>query len=292
MEAVFLMTFVFWIKAYFDSDDGNERKYWPSFDATLIHEGLLAIASILACGRLMYFCQHSRLAGPFQTSLEYMGYEILGFLFICFIIILSFATGLTRLYQAYNGMSYVDSSGTKVVQMSSFVSFDQSVKTLFWALFGMSPVEAVDIVMLDLSSSAKSNSTFNQHVFTEGVGHFLYAVYHLLILIVLVNTLIAMMTNSFQNIVNNVNVEWKFARTQMLLTYIDGIILCSSPFNLIYYLVLLCYKKVQKTKRLSNYWKLPVSLEDYHHDPAHYEALMDVIIRRYFKEKNPLETTV
>ncbi|XP_076369182.1 short transient receptor potential channel 4-like isoform X2 [Tachypleus tridentatus] len=164
MEAVFLMTFVFWIKAYFDSDCVVERKYWSSFDATLIHEALLAIASILTCGRLMYFCQHSRLAGPIQ---------------------------------------------------------------------------------------------------------------------------------------DNVNVEWKFARTKMFLTYIDGIILCPSPFNLIYYFILLCYKKSQKYERLSNYWSLPASLkdinlgfDDYCRDPEHYEALMDEIIRRYFREKNPHESAV
>jgi transient receptor potential cation channel subfamily C protein 4 len=58
--------------------------------------------------------------------------------------------------------------------------------TLFWALFGLTQLNAVrDGPMQE---------------FTKRVGEHLLMVYHAMAIIVLINMLIAMMSNSFQNI--------------------------------------------------------------------------------------------
>ncbi|KER27930.1 hypothetical protein T265_13691, partial [Opisthorchis viverrini] len=61
----------------------------------------------------------------------------------------------------------------------------------------------------------------------------LFAVYHGIIIIVLVNMLIAMMSHSFESIQEECDVEWKFARMQLWLNYIDNGSTLPAPFNVL-----------------------------------------------------------
>ncbi|KAF5404874.1 hypothetical protein PHET_01149 [Paragonimus heterotremus] len=67
----------------------------------------------------------------------------------------------------------------------------------------------------------------------DGVGMVLFAVYHGIIIIVLVNMLIAMMSHSFESIQEDCDVEWKFARTQLWINYIDNGSTLPVPFNIL-----------------------------------------------------------
>lgn len=63
---------------------------------------------------------------------------------------------------------------------------EESFKTLFWAIFGLSEVKSVVIN--------------NGHKFIENIGYVLYGVYNVTMVIVLLNMLIAMINSSFQEI--------------------------------------------------------------------------------------------
>lgn len=65
-------------------------------------------------------------------------------------------------------------------------SLEESFKTLFWAIFGLSEVKSVIIN--------------NGHKFIENIGYVLYGVYNVTMVIVLLNMLIAMINSSFQEI--------------------------------------------------------------------------------------------
>lgn len=65
-------------------------------------------------------------------------------------------------------------------------SIEESFKTLFWAIFGLSEVKSVVI-------------NYN-HKFIENIGYVLYGVYNVTMVIVLLNMLIAMINSSFQEI--------------------------------------------------------------------------------------------
>lgn len=65
-------------------------------------------------------------------------------------------------------------------------SLEESFKTLFWAIFGLSEVRSVVIN--------------NGHKFIENIGYVLYGVYNVTMVIVLLNMLIAMINSSFQEI--------------------------------------------------------------------------------------------
>ncbi|GFU00253.1 hypothetical protein NPIL_359881 [Nephila pilipes] len=53
-------------------DEANERiverKLWMGTDATLLHEGFYAIVSVLAAGKLGYYCLQSSRLGPLQVG--------------------------------------------------------------------------------------------------------------------------------------------------------------------------------------------------------------------------------
>lgn len=67
-----------------------------------------------------------------------------------------------------------------------FSRLDVTFATLFWSLFGI--------------SSPKSTDLEEEHEFIETVGQGLFMAYHVMSIIVLINMLIAMMSNSFQQI--------------------------------------------------------------------------------------------
>lgn len=75
----------------------------------------------------------------------------------------------------------------------------------------------------------------------EQVGMYLFALYHVVIIIVLINMLIAMMSHSFEDIQTDCDVEWKFARTKLWLNYMDEGSTLPVPFNMIPTPKSLCY---------------------------------------------------
>lgn len=66
-------------------------------------------------------------------------------------------------------------SGLKIVQQSSFVDFPSTLKTLFWALFCMSPIESADVIIENLPGDVEGTSIINRHLFTEAVGYISFA---------------------------------------------------------------------------------------------------------------------
>ena len=69
-----------------------------------------------------------------------------------------------------------------------FFSLEYTFRTIYWALFGLSNSENVE-----LNRGYKSR-------FTESVGYLVFGVYNWGAVIILLNMLIAMMTRSFEKI--------------------------------------------------------------------------------------------
>lgn len=65
-------------------------------------------------------------------------------------------------------------------------SVEESFKTLFWSIFGLSEVISV-VLKYD-------------HKFIENIGYVLYGVYNVTMVVVLLNMLIAMINSSYQEI--------------------------------------------------------------------------------------------
>ncbi|KAM7398989.1 hypothetical protein PAMP_018286 [Pampus punctatissimus] len=71
------------------------------------------------------------------------------------------------------------------------------------------------------------------HKFIENIGYVLYGVYNIIMVIVLLNMLIAMFNSSFQEIEDDADVEWKFARAKLWFSYFEHGGTLPVPFNLV-----------------------------------------------------------
>lgn len=103
------------------------------------------------------------------------------------------------------------------------------MRTVFWALFGFGSPESTDL----LSLSTNSSNTTVHHTYTELLGYSLWGIYHIITVVVLINMLIAMLSDSYQRVNNNADIEWKFARSSILLSFLDNQSSVPPPFNLI-----------------------------------------------------------
>ena len=81
-------------------------------------------------------------------------------------------------------------------------SFQATCKSLFWSLFGVVPMEAADVVINEYKKEIGNETVTvqNKHKVTEGIGFFLYGFYEVVTMIILLNLLIAMMSNTYTKI--------------------------------------------------------------------------------------------
>uniref|UniRef100_UPI003AAC8727 short transient receptor potential channel 6 n=1 Tax=Centroberyx gerrardi TaxID=166262 RepID=UPI003AAC8727 len=185
------------------------RINWMPSDPQLISEGLYAIAVVLSFSRIAYILPANESFGPLQISLGRTVKDIFKFMVIFITVFVAFMIGMFTLYSHYLGAK----------QNDAFTTVEESFKTLFWAIFGLSEVRSV-VINTD-------------HKFIENIGYVLYGVYNIIMVIVLLNMLIAMFNSSFQEIEDDADVEWKFARAKLWFSYFEHGGTLPVPFNLI-----------------------------------------------------------
>uniref|UniRef100_A0A3P8T1C3 Transient receptor potential cation channel, subfamily C, member 6b n=1 Tax=Amphiprion percula TaxID=161767 RepID=A0A3P8T1C3_AMPPE len=187
------------------------RIHWMPSDPQLISEGLYAIAVVLSFSRIAYILPANESFGPLQISLGRTVKDIFKFMVVFVTVFVAFMVGMFNLYSYYLGAKHNDAFTTYVLE--------ESFKTLFWAIFGLSEVKSVVINI--------------NHKFIENIGYVLYGVYNIIMVIVLLNMLIAMFNSSFQEIEDDADVEWKFARAKLWFSYFEHGGTLPVPFNLV-----------------------------------------------------------
>ncbi|XP_063492521.1 short transient receptor potential channel 6 isoform X8 [Symphalangus syndactylus] len=203
------------------------RIKWDPSDPQIISEGLYAIAVVLSFSRIAYILPANESFGPLQISLGRTVKDIFKFMVIFIMVFVAFMIGMFNLYSYYIGAK----------QNEAFTTVEESFKTLFWAIFGLSEVKSVVI-------------NYN-HKFIENIGYVLYGVYNVTMVIVLLNMLIAMINSSFQEIEDDADVEWKFARAKLWFSYFEEGRTLPVPFNLVPSPKSLFYLLLKLKKRIS-----------------------------------------
>uniref|UniRef100_A0A8C7ZTJ8 Transient receptor potential cation channel subfamily C member 2b n=1 Tax=Oryzias sinensis TaxID=183150 RepID=A0A8C7ZTJ8_9TELE len=214
--ASFTLRVVIMLKGYFlCHDESNSqqciyftqtvRDDWHQEDPQLISEVLFAVTSMLSFTRLAYILPAHESLGTLQISIGKMIDDMMRFMFILMIIGTAFLCGINNVYVPY-------------VISPHLGRFNETFNFLFWTMFGVANQDFVDMP---------------QFVLAEFVGRILYGIFTLVIVIVLLNMLIAMITNSFQKIEDDADVEWKFARSKLYLSYFREGLTMPVPFNII-----------------------------------------------------------
>ncbi|RTG86371.1 transient receptor potential cation channel subfamily C member 3 [Schistosoma bovis] len=216
-------------KSYFIT---ASRFRWKYDDPEIVSDVMFAVANVVSFARTTYLMPAFEALGPLQISFTRM------------------LTDITRFMVLYL-LTYDEVTNTTqtLVATEMFEGLRHTLYSLFWSMFSQVSISKLPIRkpdMTDLHILYLTTTDQAEHKYTDGmidtdspttivdsVGMVLFAVYHGIIIIVLVNMLIAMMSHSFESIQEDCDVEWKFARTQLWLNYIDNGSTLPVPFNVI-----------------------------------------------------------
>ncbi|XP_066978141.1 transient receptor potential protein isoform X2 [Macrobrachium rosenbergii] len=207
------------------------RETWHSFDPMLISEGCFGAAMIFSFLKLVHIFSINPHLGPLQISLGRMIFDILKFFFLYTLVLFAFGCGLNQLmwyyaelemnkcYHLPGGMPDYDNEEQACFIWRRFANLFETSQSLFWASFGL-----VELDVFELTGLGS---------FTRFWAMLMFGSYNVINVIVLLNLLIAMMSNSYNNISERSDTEWKFARTNLWLSYFEGGATVPPPFNVI-----------------------------------------------------------
>lgn len=227
MITFFLLSYCFQIIAY-----GLVRS-WAILDqfgklvSTLGYQPILIANSLYTVGMVLSFFhissafQVNATFGPLQLSLYRLFRDVVKFLVFFALLFIAFGFSLRKLYSQYNSVLYqlAKVNGTSG-QEHHFARVDKSLGSLFWSLFGLT----------DLDTFAIDKPEFG---ITQQTGVALFGFYQVLIVVIAFNMLIAMMSRSFETIVEEEDVHWKVSRTRMWMNWVNKGSVLPPPYNLI-----------------------------------------------------------
>ncbi|KAH8392235.1 hypothetical protein KR215_003683 [Drosophila sulfurigaster] len=210
------------------------RERWDTWDPMLISEGLFSAANIFSSLKLVYIFSVNPHLGPLQVSLSRMVMDIMKFFFLYVLVLFAFGSGLNQLLWYYADLEkkrcpevspslLLHMNGTNdpnaCIVWRRFSNLFETTQTLFWAVFGL-----IDLDSFELDGIK---------IFTRFWGMLMFGTYSVINIVVLLNLLIAMMNHSYQLISERADVEWKFARSKLWISYFEEGGTCPPPFNII-----------------------------------------------------------
>ncbi|XP_041840343.1 short transient receptor potential channel 5a [Melanotaenia boesemani] len=285
MNSLYLATISLKIVAYVKYNSSRPREEWEMWHPTLIAEALFAIANIFSSLRLISLFTANSHLGPLQISLGRMLLDILKFLFIYCLVLLAFANGLNQLYFYYETKASEEPSNCKGIrcerQNNAFSTLFETLQSLFWSIFGL-----INLYVTNVKA---------RHEFTEFVGATMFGTYNVISLVVLLNMLIAMMNNSYQLIADHADIEWKFARTKLWMSYFDEGGTLPPPFNIIpspksvWYLLMWLHNKLcrrgqplgETSHKCENLREFTERHADSLIQNQHYQEVIRNLVKRY-----------
>ncbi|XP_015596997.1 transient receptor potential protein [Cephus cinctus] len=257
-------------------DPWYPRDQWDAYDPMLLSEGAFAAGMIFSFLKLVHIFSVNPHLGPLQISLGRMIIDIIKFFFIYTLVLFAFGCGMNQLmwyyadlekmkcYHLPSGLPDFDNQEKACSIWRRFANLFETSQSLFWASFGM-----VDLMSFDLTG-IKS--------FTRFWALLMFGSYSVINVIVLLNMLIAMMSNSYQIISERADTEWKFARSHLWMSYFEDGDTVPPPFNMIptaksFNKIVTCGKGGRPTRSL-----IKKSREK---ALTRHESVMRLLIRRY-----------
>ncbi|KAK6105831.1 Ankyrin repeats (3 copies) family protein [Brugia pahangi] len=202
---------------------------------------LFALALLFSFVEFLDFLTVHHLFGPWAIIIRDLMYDLLRFLVILLLFIAGFTLHITSIFQpAYQP---ADADDAQWMRLSSP---EQTLEMLFFSLFGL--VEPDTMPPLHLVPD-----------FGKIILKMIFGIYLLVTLIVLINLLIAMMSDTYQRIQAQSDKEWKFGRA-ILIRQMNKRSATPAPINMLTKLIVvlkvayrnnlkLCTQKAQQDLR-------------------------------------------
>ncbi|OAF64131.1 hypothetical protein A3Q56_08140 [Intoshia linei] len=215
--------------AAFFTDKSNHHEF------IYIRNQFFATSLLLCCLQLLDFLIFHHLFGPWAIIIRDLMKDLIRFMVILFLFIFGFCLNITAIYQPIKPpikndtfLGTGDGSGGSVT-----MNFSKVLEMLFFSLFGL--IEPENLPPLHRNPDWSTILT-----------KVMFGLYLIISLIVLVNLLIALLSDTYQRIQAQSDVEWKFGRAKLFMN-LTKTATTPAPFNLltklyIYVRILLKYK--------------------------------------------------
>ncbi|XP_029707895.2 transient receptor potential protein-like [Aedes albopictus] len=277
------LRFTSWYTVWRDSRAGLNpwypREQWDQFDPMLLSEGAFAAGMIFSFLKLVHIFSINPHLGPLQVSLGRMIIDIIKFFFIYTLVLFAFGCGLNQLlwyyavleknkcYHLPSGLPDFENNEKACGIWRRFANLFETSQSLFWASFGL-----VDLMAFELAG-IKS--------FTRFWALLMFGSYSVINIIVLLNMLIAMMSNSYQIISERSDSEWKFARSRLWMSYFEDGDTLPPPFNLVPSVK--NFDKIMSLCKCSKDKRSTTSILKRNREKAQrrHENVMRLLVRRY-----------
>ena len=205
---------------HLNDKDKIYRIDWKPTEARSVATGCTAVFFVFAFLRSFSLTRYFKTLGSLRISAIKMLFDVIKFLVIFFLVLFAFAGGLTELFWYYgtehgknllcnsNKTSHENSKLKEICDWIPFSNFRRSLEFLFWSLFGY-------YTPSDLHFDVKSPGL-------NSLGNILVGAFHVAVIIILLNMIIAMMTKSFDEVSKNKESVYTFSKTEMMLKYVKG----------------------------------------------------------------------
>eukprot|EP00118_Oscarella_pearsei_P022079 m.251954 g.251954 ORF g.251954 m.251954 type:complete len:986 (+) comp40340_c0_seq2:122-3079(+) len=184
-----------------------------SFQLVRASYHLFGFASLGCCVRILSYLRIHRVLGPVELSFIGMLQLFFTFLVMLLIFMLGFALAIASIYQAVPDSPGAPANSTAPKHIYGFIA---SFRTVFWTSLGS--------VSIDSFEANTEPETI--------VGSFIFLVWSIVADRILLGLLFGLVFSKFDEIQGNAQMEWKFARSKIVLEY-SLCPLMPVPFNVI-----------------------------------------------------------
>ena len=195
----------------------TNRVEWQPSDARSVATGFTAVYFLFSFLRSFTLTRSTKFLGTLRFSMIAMFLDVIRFLVFFFLVLFAFAVALTELFWFYGteqGINLLCNSNrsdvNKLQEICTAIPFSnigQSLQNLFWSLFGY-----YDHTLLQFDVNSPGLNL---------LGNILVGAFHVTVLIVLLNMIIALMTKSFDKSYDK-DSDFTFDKTKLFLKYINN----------------------------------------------------------------------
>ncbi|XP_002740283.1 short transient receptor potential channel 5-like [Saccoglossus kowalevskii] len=247
-----------------DEIDDTLQVFWFTWTALIL---------TLACLRFFEHMYLTNYLGHLLLLFTELKGDVTRFLVIFIYVVLAFAFGFYYLYEG--------------VKDSVFNNLESSITSLILTIFGGDPSEE-----LNFGATPDHNTKgYYAYPMYRYMGFLLFTMFGTLCMLVLLNICIAMMSDTYTQLRENIDTEWKFLRAKIWMNYISAPVL-PAPYNIVPNVSIfkrLCMSCIKKTTsaevETNDEMELALSLKEDKKQVLHYEQLINVLLVRYLLMK-------
>ncbi|TKR60575.1 hypothetical protein L596_027802 [Steinernema carpocapsae] len=218
------------------------RRHWVPYDLNILYDIFFGSGCIMAFWRIFYFPQVCRYFGSTIVSIGKCAQRTFVYFFIMFVIMMSFSVGCNCIMEGYTGHKETGEDGRVFEQGEMFSSLILTFRNLYWAFYGyLHPADYIVTV-----GDAGPSFEHTTHHITQIAIELMLAIYHLVVIITMLNMMITILVKTTEEVLRNEDIEWKYTRIIIYYEYFESSSSVPPPFNILHMITTIIYRLFSK----------------------------------------------